>query len=42
MNGNDKSIDFLNDIYKYKRKNMKDIPNSIELVEELETCLISK
>lgn len=42
MNGNDKSIDFLNDISDYKRKNMNSIPNCVELLEELKACLISK
>ena len=41
-NGNNKFIDFLNDIHKYKRKNMNTIPNFIELFEELKTCLLSK
>lgn len=42
VKGNDKSIDFLDNIYKYKGKNMNTIPNFIELFEELKTCLISR
>ena len=42
VNGNDKSIDFLNSIQKYRRKNMNTIPNFVELFEELKTCLIRK
>ena len=39
LNGNDKSIDFLNKIHIHKRKNMNTIPNFVELFEELKTCL---
>lgn len=42
VNGNDKSIDFLNSIHKYRRKNMNTIPNFVELFEELKTGLIRK
>lgn len=42
LKGNDKAIDFLNSIYEYKRKNMNDIPNLNELLEELKTCLVKE
>lgn len=42
LRGNDKSIDFLNYIHKYKRENMNSIPNFMELFEEFKTCLISE
>ena len=42
LNGNNASIDFLNKIHIYKRKNMNVIPNFVELFNELKTCLISE
>lgn len=40
MKGNENSIDFLNDIYKYKSENMNRIPNPIELFERFKICLV--
>lgn len=40
MHGNEKTVDFLNDIYKYKREDMNRIPNPIEIFERFKTCLV--